>query len=107
MSQQSGKVTSFDDTFTHGRLSHDQNSGASIQFDSDQIKELKSLGVGERVSFDVVQEEKLEGAQEEKLELVQQQKLHLVQEEKQAHAENIQRVAGDLEAYQDQGGLYS
>lgn len=83
MSQQSGTIRSFDNSFTHGSLSHDQNSGASVQFGADQVQGLKSLSVGERVSFDVVEEDK------------------------QGHAENIQRVGGNLESYQDLGGLYS
>ena len=83
MPQQSGTVRSFNDTFTSGRLAHDQNSGASVQFGSDQVEGLRSLSVGERVSFDIVQQNQ------------------------QGHAENIQRIGGDLEAYQDLGGLYS
>jgi len=58
-----------------------------VQFESNQVEGLRSLSVGERVSFDVV-EDAAEGDQ-------------------QGHAKNIQRIAGDLEAYQDQGGLYS
>ena len=83
MSQQSGTVKSFEDDFTRGHLSQDGNSGLFVHFSSDQVEGLRSLSVGERVSFDVVQDEY------------------------QGHAENIQRIGGDLEAYQDQGGLYS
>ena len=85
--QQSGTVTSLNATFTDGYLSHDQENGAFVQFESNQVEGLKSLSVGEKVSFDVV-EDATKGDQ-------------------QGHAENIHRVAGDLEAYQDQGGLYS
>ena len=56
-----------------------------MQFESNQVEGLRSLSVGERVSFEVV-EDAAEGDQ-------------------QGHAKNIQRIAGDLEAYQDQGGL--
>jgi len=85
--QQSGTVTSLNATFTDGYLSHDQDSGALVQFESNQVEGLRSLTVGERVSFDVVED--------------------AAKPDQQGHAENIQRVAGDLEAYQDQGGLYS
>ena len=85
--QQSGSVRSLNATFTDGYLSHDQNSGIFVQFESNQVEGLRSLSVSERVSFDVV-EDAAEGDQ-------------------QGHAKNIQRIAGDLEAYQDQGGLYS
>lgn len=86
-SQQSGTVRSLNATFTDGYLSHDQNSGASVQFESNQVEGMRSLSVGERVSFDIVEDAAKDG--------------------RQGHAENIQREAGDLEAYQDRGGLYS
>ena len=87
VSQQSGTVRSLNATFTEGYLSHDQSSGAFVQFESNQVEGLRSLSVGERVSFDVVED--------------------APERDEQGHAKNIQRVAGDLEAYQDQGGLYS
>jgi cold shock CspA family protein len=87
VSQQSGTVRSLNATFTEGYLSDDQNSGAFVQFESNQVEGLRSLSVGERVSFDVVED--------------------ATEPDQQGHAENIQREAGDLEAYQDQGGLYS
>lgn len=87
MSQESGTVASFNNTFTHGRLSHDQNAGASIDFASDQVAQLASLSVGERVTFEIVQD--------------------VTHEDQQGQVVNVQRIGGDLEAYQDQGGLYS
>lgn len=83
MSQHFGTVMSFDATFSHGHLSQDENSGVPMQFDASHVEGLRSPGVGERVTFDIVNNDQ------------------------QGHAENIQRVGGDLEAYQDFGGLYS
>ena len=87
MSQESGTVASFNNTFTSGCLSHDQNTGAFIDFDSDQVAGLKHLSVGERVSFEITQD--------------------VTREHQRVRGVNVQRIAGDLEAYQDQGGLYS
>ena len=86
-SQQSGTVRSLNATFTDGYLSHDQDSGASVLFESNQVEGLRSLSVGERVLFDIVED--------------------AAAPDQQGHAENIHREAGDLEAYQDQGGLYA
>lgn len=82
MSYQTGTIKSFDQGTGVGYLTCNQDK-RSVPFNSRQIDGLTSLAVGEPVSY------------------------QLIQERKEAHAEHIQRIGGNLESYQNLGGLYS
>lgn len=83
MSHQTGTVKSLNQGTGIGYLSCDAMVNACVTFDARQVDGLKSLAIGEPVSYE------------------------LIQERRQAHAEHIQRTIGNLEAYQELGGLYS
>ena len=83
VSHQTGIITFFDQSTGIGYLSCHETSDLSVIFDSREVDGLKSLAVGEPVSYE------------------------LVQERRNAHAEHIKRTIGNLEVYQDLGGLYS
>jgi cold shock CspA family protein len=83
MSHQTGTITSFDQDTGVGYLTCNQGKRRSVYFNACQVDELTQLVAGEPVSYE------------------------LIQERKQAHAEHIQRLLSNLEAYQHLGGLYS
>lgn len=83
MSHRTGTIESFDQSTGLGYLSCNEDTELSVLFNARQVDGLKSLAVGEPVTYE------------------------LLLERRQTHAEHIQRTIGNLEAYQDLGGLYS
>ena len=83
MHHQSGTVRSLNHNSGEGFLSQNHTAVGSIFFRQIHIDGHKSLCVGEPVLYDVVGEDQ------------------------QEHAEHVRRSIGELEVYQDLGGLYS
>lgn len=83
MSHCTGTIKSFDPGTGSGYLSCNEDIGSPVLFNAHQVDGLKSLVVGEPVSY------------------------QLTGDSRQGHAEHVQRTMGNLEAYQNFGGLYS
>ena len=83
MHRHKGTISSLDQSSGDGLLSENNTIAGSMCFKAMHVDGQKSLCVGEPVSYDIVGKDT------------------------QEHAEHIRRSIGDLEVYQNFGGLYS